>query len=670
LESVSGVLLPLGPNDGFLPGSQAVWDEMLSSGEPSEKESDRSAFEGIQAVKNIADFSRAAVAELFLSGTPRNVFQLESTLLVLNSNGAVQLVDCGRPRKPKIVAVLPVPPVEQVVMRGSEAYLLLKNTGTRDTEIMVVDLENPQRPDEIARFTLSGQIRYFFFSEDHLVAYENTKGQKRAHFVYLYELSETFQPALLGKIKSPPIGYATAKVGPYLISPGLREGINIYDFSSPLQPIQVSSLAFPGKIKRLVQYGDKLFAHGEQGIIYVINLHDNEHPKLSSTIDDARYYAYFMTFGDYKYYFTGNGYLRVFETPVYEVPGHHGRKTYSKTAGEFVPLAEDSKSTLPEDADVSMIAADALPWMGETGIIDTLYWQDLLVVLDDQGEIYFYGKDNAEWSQRQERLRLPASQRWLAAGDKRLFAGGQATIDIIKRDGNNRFSLNSQFELDGKSSWDGLVLRETLCIAAGRNGLLCFSLEDSDRLVEIPGWTVPKHLQTQVDARQLAESGDDRVFVAAGQAGLVEGRLSGSGQVQFSGVFSFAGAVNALGVIDGLCMVSNGTEVYAIDIRSRGSMQNLGKIAFSAVERITAVSNDYWAGYVANKGWFLLPVPRFVSRDDLDALKGMRAEMNRERHQHYRLNLFNDHEVVNVPGIFSLPPLSGLGSSGVENAVN
>jgi hypothetical protein len=122
-------------------------------------------------------------------------------------------------------------------------------------------------------------------------------------------------------------------------------------------------------------------------------------------------------------------------------------------------------------------------------------------------------------------------------------------------------------------------------------------------------------------------------------------------------------------LIGDFCLVSTGTDVCIIDIKTRGSLQNLGKIAFSQVEKIAVAAPDLWAGYVQGNGWSVLPAPRLVAPGEIELRHAARSTMQTEPPLgRYRLNLFNEHEVISVPGIVTLPTLSRQ-PAGVVNGV-
>ena len=70
-----GVLLPVGPKEGLLPGSPAVWREFLKAKEFVGQTLSAEGFDGQQTVEKIEEFARGSTAELLLSGQPKQVLR-------------------------------------------------------------------------------------------------------------------------------------------------------------------------------------------------------------------------------------------------------------------------------------------------------------------------------------------------------------------------------------------------------------------------------------------------------------------------------------------------------------------------------------------------------------------------------------------------------------------
>jgi hypothetical protein len=677
-NGISGIWLPSGPNDGRLPGSPALWDEFLRAGNTDPEGMLADSFDGLQVVENIEDFYKGSVAELFLSAHPMQMFRRGNSFFLLNSRGKVQVLDCQDPRQPKLSDSLPYHRVKYMEMQGNTAYLLLSRPGARNDQLVIVDLENPREPRELARLSLPEQTLSFYLSGRRLVVYADSSGLKEEFFIHLYDLADNFQLVPLGKVKSLLLRSGFLKYKDYLLVPGARTGLHVCDFSNPLQPVVVASLATPDNIRRFARHGDMVFALSFQSRIYAIDLHDPVNPVLSTVVEEANYPAYFVEYGPYFYYFTLDGYLRVFDAQLFDSiaesekwPGGLAGELVSLQAGTGFALLSniqgmgrsqrmgDARGLLPPPVTAVLTLAD------KTKVVDTLVWQGFLVVLHDNGLVQFFRKEKESSSVSKESspvfhesLKLPSAQRWLAASDERLYVGGESAVHVVASNDDGHFVLSGQLEIPDRESLDGLVIQQTLCLAAGKDGLVCFSLDNPDRPKASPGWTIPRHLIAQIDVQQLTSPGGNTVLVAAGSAGLLRGSIDGYGQFQLDGLFGFRAPVRAIAVVGGLCLVSTEAGVAVIDIRNRNSLQNLGVISLQGVERFAVADPDFWAGYVPGEGWSVLPFPHLVLPGEAELFQPHDSTTLSEPFAYrYRLNLFNDHEVVTVPGFQYLSAL-------------
>lgn len=648
------LLLPLGPDDGRLPGFPALWKEFLREQHADTDGVANDGFDGLQAVASIAELSKGAVTELFLSGVTAQVFRRGRFLLVLNELGNVQVIDCVNPRKPVLSGNLPYRQVKQLKLQGDVAYLLTSPSGAQQDTMIIADVSNPLKPRELSRFNLPLQAVLFFFQDRHLLVYSSSRGYKGSHLVQVYGISDDFRFTSLGFATCPPIGRSFLKYEDYLLTQDQRAGLNIIDFKDPLHPVLAASLVFPDLIKMLSRHGDVAFALGTKNRIYAIDLHDPLHPVLSAEVKDANYPATFLSLNQYTYFFTGNGYLRVFDTPPADnsaggekwQSGIHGELMATPSSDGFLLLGKRQGGLPP-------IVTEILELPEDTHVVDTLYWKDFMTVLDADGLVRFFRDDKQSLPSYTESLKLPPVQHWIAASEDRMYVGGEAGINVISRSDDGHFVLSGHIEFTDKGSWDGVVIQQTLCVAAGKRGILTFSVKQPDRPALNHGWTIPRHLESQIDVRQLAVPGGDRLLASAGPVGLLSGRINAGGRFRLEGIFNFPAPIYAIAIVGDFCLVSCGTDVCIIDIESRDSLQNLGTIAFPGIKKFAVASPDLWAGYVPGSGWSVLPAPHLVPPGT--AVRTKLAEMPAGR---YRLNLFNDYEFFNVPGVLSLssPP--------------
>lgn len=657
----SGILLPIGPDDGRLPGLSAVWDEFWRADGITAAIADSGGVDGLQAVKEFADLSQNAVAELFLAGVPRQVFRHDRELLVLNDKGKVQIIDCKQPREPKLSGFLPYEGVKYMGMRGSIAYLLLSPLKADKNVMVVADLSVSGSPRQLVRFDVPRGTLSFYFNERHLVVFGELLGGTGETSIYLYDQVNGDRFVLLGSSGSGTmIKNDFVRLGDYLVIPDLRSGVHVYDFSDPLQPAVAAFLEIDDRVRRFVRYGEKVFAFGTKKRIYVIDLHDPQHPKLTAAVENAMHPVSFVSYGDVTYYFTLQGYLHVVPLQLSSIMREHwtdglaGELVALPRGGGFSLLGEGT-TELPEGVEEVIALREGRK------IIATSIWQDGVAVLFDDGLVTFFRQGESLPQELQDRVQLANGVRWLAADGKRLYVGGDAAISVIAND-NGQLKVTGRIELPVPVSWDGLVVRQKLYVAAGRDGLLSFALDEPDKPLAEPPWVMPPHLESRVDVRQLAAAGGDRLLVAAGQAGLLDGRIDARGRFQVKSLMAFNSPVSALAVINQLGLVATAGEVRVVDLSNEMSLQNLGQVAFSNVDRLAVAPPDRWAGFVPESGWFVFAAPQFLSSEDFGHLQAVGTASAIQPGHLYRLNLYNDRDVKTLPG-FLLFSRSGPGQT-------
>ena len=652
---VSGALLPLGPDEGHLPGNHALWHEFQRASQYDEINKDKDGFDGFQVVEELSELSVGALSEIFLSGAPRQVFQRGQFLYLLNDKQQLQVVDCKDPREPRLKGSLPYADVKHMELQGTIAYLLMERRVAPVGQMLVVDLKTPDKPRELARIELPEDAFSFFFVNSQLVVYASQRGSVGNNRVYLYDLDDRFQLSLRGSVESPNLGDHFLRYDDYILIPGWHEGLSIYDFSNPLDPELVAFVDSP-EINRLARYGDIVFATGPGRRMYAFDFHDPLQPVLTAVVEEAHHPTYLLKHGNYSYFFTFNGYLRVFDLPLIGEGTLEGPAT--AVDGELIALSSGTGFTLLGKTPVFLPAGvtGVLPLPETMVIVDHLVWQDALVILDDEVLLHFYRVAEDSSPVFLQKLQLEKPQRWLAAGNGYLYSGGDGSVTIIAGNADDTVSVLKTIDLSGKETWDGLVLQKTLFIAAGKEGLLTYSLQRPDAPTTTSGWAAPRHLQPQVDVRHLAAVSDSRVLFTAGKAGLFSGHMDDDRKFRLGGSFRFHSPARAIAVHDGFALVATESDICVVDVRGAHSFQALGKIAFPRVKKLAVASPDLWAGYAAAAGWTLLPLPRFLLPGEISVQneKSHSSLLAGEQYR-YRLHLFNDRDVKTVSGLVTLP---------------
>lgn len=666
-HSFSAVLIPLGWKDHLPPGLPELWDEYLRVELKNADTTSRDVVEGLIAVEEVADFSRGSIAELFLAAPPVAAFFKKNILLVLSDQGDVQIVDCRDPHQPRLSGVLPYHDILHMVMEGDVAYLMVGQASIAPARLIIADLSRPLIPEPLAEIELPKDAINFSLEGRQLVVYTNSKGFKGEHRLHLYNLSSDYQLTSLGSAESPFLGSRFIRYDDYLINSDLRSGLHVYNVKNPLKPHAVAEVDFPGRVKFIARYRSLVFALDQSNNVYITDFQDPESPVLRRIIPGANHSAYLIVHGHSSYYLTLDGYLRVFDVSLSDLAT--GAALSNQTVrGELFPSQTGTGFTLLGNLPGTFPKGitDLLPPPGSTNVIDTALWQGFLVLLGEDGSLWFYSRNGGTSTTLQGSLELPAPQRWLAAGRQRLYVGGDSPVNIVSQGADGNFIITAELDLTGRPTWDGLVVEQQLLLAAGKAGVLSFALSDPDSPVAKQGWSIPHHLQSQVDAKQLVASGDQRIFVAAGPVGLLSGQLEEGAILKLDGLFSFSEPVRAVALLGGLSLISTGEGVYVVDTSDPRTAQTLGKISLANVERFVVAPGDFWAAYNPAVGWHVRPSPVLVPRGRPELLENFQyGRIASNAFYKYRLNLYNNIETIPLPGIVSVHDKAGESRPGV-----
>jgi hypothetical protein len=651
-DETSAILLPLGPEDGRLPGSPTIWKELLAAEGGVLSFADGDGFSGLQAVNHAQEITQKAIVSLFLSDNARQVFRFKQQLLILNDQGNVQIVNCENPREPKLIGTLPYHHVRHMEREGNTAFLLLARPVSNSDSMVIINLEDLPNPRELVQFGVPKNALSFFRSGRRLVVYVEVNQPAEAPFAALYDLTWDNKVIPAGFAACPTLINGFLTYGDYLLTPDLRSGLHIHNVSDLSKGTEVAYMDLPGQVRYLVQHGEKIYALDSLKRIHVIDLHDPEHPKLLRTLEDAEYPYFLLKVKDCMYYFSLQGFLYVLDSPLVEVrskklQGRCGLEgaLLPLQAGAGFTLLGRTRCALPDGVD------RVLPRADEHEVIDAFVWQDGLVTLQANGQITFFRMNKGNSPEVVSSLQLPRGQRWLAPDRDHLYVGGSATVSIIARERNNQLALTGQMSLPVENTWDGLIVDKTLCIAAGTSGLMNYSLTRPGNPTAMEPLKLPLHLESLVDIRQLVNSGARRLLAAAGAVGLLDGRIEDNGQYHLDGLLNFPAPVTAIAVINRLCLAATKNEIHVVDTRDGKSLQNLGKISLPGVTRLAVASPEFWAGFVPGAGWSVLPAPSILSPDDFDFLSRVEVASIEPTQTYYRLNLFDDHYVTSIPGL-------------------
>lgn len=667
-EGASAALIPLGPDDSRLPGSSALWDAFLRGEGQGPAVEPAGEFSLIQGVTHTLEFSRSQIDELFLSGSPQQIFRQGKHLLVLNDNGIVQVIDCKHPEHPQRIGSLPYERVARMAIQGDLAYLLIKRPPAEQDALVVANISKPLEPREIARQHLPKGAETFYLKGRRLVVQTAARNEREDGMVTLYDVTENHRFITRGSARSAMLMNDFLPYDDFMLASDSRAGVHVYDVRNPLRSTIVASLDFPAKVKQFARHGEMVFAVGNNEKIYVIDMHNPRRPVLTRTVERAVHSAAVIEYDDYTYYFTTTGYLKVFD--MHAVPTMNKADKHSDTCAEelvALPQGEGFSLLCNHRRALEEGVTGLYPLPGVVKAVATAQWQDGVAVLDVQGGVSYFRKSGNSPAPSWDRIQLPSGQRWIAVDGERLYVGGGSTVSVLVGGQQGVLTLEGQYAVPAAESYDGIVVGRRLYLAAGRNGLLTFSLDRPDEPVTACPWDVPFHIEPRFEVRSLASPGGNRLLVAAGPAGLLDGRVDAQGAFRMSAVLNLGAQAEAVEVINQMSLVMAEGKVCVVNMKDAGRLQNLGCLSFSGITRLAVDPPGYWAGYVPGEGWSVLNAPRILEPSDSERIKFAHADLRHPLVHLYRLKFFNDHGVATVPGAVRYSPLvmeeSGEGGS-------
>ncbi|MDH3998996.1 MAG: hypothetical protein OET90_09190 [Desulfuromonadales bacterium] len=655
-SSVDGVLLlPIGPEEGTLPGSYKVWREVLASSSLEQGWGD--SFDTIQAVSDLEEFSQGAVAEVHLNGSPvKTVYLGEAIYSLSSTSGQVEIIDCRNPAKPVIFDTLEHESVLTFEVYNGLGYFLVKSQAVDSPDLVVLDLKDPFAPKQLSLNRLPRGVYSFKIIGSHLLASARTgKRGKRQH--YVYALTKELYPTYLTSTSHLFLNDDNILWKEHLFNSNSSREIEVYDFSDPLNPELVSTLKLPNVVTEMVRSGERIIAWSEPGNLYLVDISSLSTPRLIDTVPNVPYYASLMYLAGNTYYFTQSGYLRVFpQLPSQALEGNQGRDSLTVKGGLFA--LEDNRGfglLGSEERPTPDAVRKVTHLLNHQDIVDAAVWRQHSVALYENGRLDVLAPTEGQTPQVISTLNLEPGLRWLAADQDWLCVGGQGVVYVFRFD-DGRLNVLKRLELPVVESPDGVIVNDVLAVAVGKDGLISYSLKEEAPPFVAKAAAFPLPLIPHLDVRRLSVNSDGRLFLAAGNAGFINGQLDSDGRFLLTGFVDFKESVNAVAVTSGLCLVATEDAVTVVDVRDRSSSQRLGHIELSGVDRFKTASPDYWAGLVPGQGWVCLSNPRLLLPKQTASMAGncfsLPAWMSEGV---YRLNLINRSGISSVRERITVP---------------
>ncbi|MDT8441016.1 MAG: hypothetical protein RQ723_05110 [Desulfuromonadales bacterium] len=663
LAGLSGLLLPLSPDEQGLPGLRTLW-QLLDRELPPNQPVPANGFDGLQLIESPEQVAFGAQARLELGHPVEALYHHAGYLYLLKRSGLLVILDVTTPQRPVLLArERAVDNIRSMAGRGDRLYLLSMRGPVLSPQLVVLDLSRPGRPVVQTRIDLEPTAQSLALFDSFLGVYADPAGSATGR-LQLYRLD----PALTEEkvLDVADADYVHLPLGDNWLLADSRGGLRVEAPFLAEPAGSIAELPLPGRLHAMSRAGDSLFAWGRPsggsgqspGELYVIDISRPAHPELSLAIDSRLdKLSQVKAIGPCFYLFTRYGGLYV-----------HNRQSEWLVASKHL----SADIVLPRPDGDGLIAIGRAPTSGfmpgEDGSPDVtlLSWprpvlaaawfgDDLLLL--EAGRLQSVSfLPNGE-ARPTDLLKLPAGVRWLVSSHDRIYLGGDELLLVAGRDQQQRWRLTRQIALPGIRSFSALPVADSLLIAAGTDGLLRYDLTDPDRPARLVSWSVPTVYASLIDVRRIAVCGP-RIFAAAGAAGLLVGRLRPQGDLELDGRLPFASPVRDLLLTAGLCLVATEDKVHCIDVRRSGFLQQLATIRLAAVGRLTLLPGALWAGQTGDHTMVILPVPRILLPDVFADGREFFSLPALPMSVRYRLHLFSAAS-VSAPFILSDPQQIG-----------
>lgn len=667
------MLLPAVGAGDRLPGLPAIWEYLSAGAQGIDPTLPPAGFDVMQGVRDLAEFGEGFTSDLYLGEIPLEGIRYGDHFYLRTSRNVVQVIACDDPKRPRLAGRLPYERVKQMAARDGKLYLLLGAKEDSYPRLIEVSLDNHAAPRELAWHALPQGAFAFAFGEENPVIFQKERrpgGQSRdaGTILRVLRLTSGGQLETLDELVSSTPGENFLANDDLLILADARDGLLVIDYRKPSRSEQIRTLPLADGVRYMMRSGDRLFAQGESGRIHIIDLADPQNPQEVFSSAEINHTALLKFVDDATYYFTSSGQLLVYD----QVPAARGiRKPQAtlmatgvllpQTGGPGFTLLGQSASSLPA------VVTEAFPLADADSLQTALFWRNHWLVLRDDGLLQAYRPTAHGEPVPTSSLRLPSGQRWLVASSQRLYVGGGREVLVVDAGEGGRLELTSRLALQVDGTWAAAFSRHTLWLAAGPHGLLAFSLADPDRLVGLKQ-LVPALMTGLADVRQLAATGDGRVFAAAGRGGLLCFNALPDGRISLYERLDFGEPVVAVGLIAGTCLVATTRAVHVVDTGTTFSMQKLGRIALPGVERLVMAPPHHWAGLVGGRGWRFLPAPIRLVPEAMRQADGLKLALPAQLPVgEYIAFLYNDAGMKAVAGNHIIEPSAQNGLYGTAH---
>lgn len=630
----TGVLVPLHSETLPFPGLHEVWRELFSHWQIAPLPDQRDGFDGLQMFDLASDSNLALVKLQPLPGRPLGVAVRGRRLWLACAKSGLSVLDLSDAQKPVVRKVWAAPRVTAVAFAGNLA-LLLNDAG----RLEIVEIAPSGQARIVARHSLQqADVVYEAMAvhQDRLLLLKyNQNAQQR--------VLSSYQLASLGQRDTQPVD-VLLPVSSVANSWWLDGRLYLATVSSRLVGVDVDNPVHPrvfmnaelsAPVSNMVWSGRRGLAH----------LADNSVYGLTADISDEKGWVANPLGLAHK---GVCAYLVYVAGRLYSFSQERGIEVF-----QALPILTAIQSTVAPAVATSPMVAHSFREFRSPDMLHVATLPMGMAVLDKGGSVRLLNAVERR-AAADSPVAIGEEICWLAAHGDRLYAGGGATIAVLRADAQKGLVRIGEVASPGGQSFDAVVVDDTLCVAAGRQGVVGFSLADPDHPVARPSGQFPALLQQRLNVKSVAAQGR-QLFAAGGEAGILTLTVDRDHRVRPDGFRPIADPVYAVAVADKLLLAATKTNIHLLATshsKGGGSLQFLGALPFKNIKRLAALGKGYFGVRQAVGGWQLLPLPVLMP--------GQTGKPPRLRLPagvapgSYRLLLFNREEVTAWPAMLTV----------------
>jgi len=208
---------------------------------------------------------------------------------VLDGDG-LRIIDISDPEDIECVGFYENAPMgdggtPQVVIHGEYAYI-----SDMDGDLRIVDIGNPESPEEIAVFDMEPGITITTISGDYLyVRYlAQWEDNRRSYNFGVINISDPVNPVEIGSCETPSDFGDVEISGDYAFAAAGREGLYVIDISDSENPEMVGECDTPEHAVRIALQGDYAFVADRTGGLRIIDISNPENPEEIGSYETER----------------------------------------------------------------------------------------------------------------------------------------------------------------------------------------------------------------------------------------------------------------------------------------------------------------------------------------------------------------------------------------------